>query len=182
MKALVVAASRYGSTFQYAGAIADGLKCPLFRLKDEAKPRLEEVRVVVVGSPIYGPGVLPEMKIWLAEAAADFQGKEVAAFVVCGDTLWLPRAQEGGTGNLAKLVSLLPRPPLATAIFGGRLRMDVLDDGDRLGILSFYRRLGRPATGFDRMNLSDATAFAGVIKDFLNRCPEDAQISPDHRV
>ncbi len=176
MRALVVAASKYGSTFEYAAAVAGALGCGLSRLGLEPEPHFGGADVIVIGSPIYGPDVLPGMRSWLAAASADMRERELAAFVVCGDSLWMPRAGEGGEKNLAKLIRLLPRPPLATAVFGGRLRMDGLDPDDRLGILSFYRRLGREATGFDRVDLSAAAAFAGKIRESTTpaaqRCPD----------
>ncbi|UCG39202.1 MAG: hypothetical protein JSV00_02915, partial [bacterium] len=88
-------------------------------------------------------------------------------FVVCGDTLWNPKAGEGGIRNLEKLTRLLPSKPFATAILGGRMRMEELDDEDGPRIRAFYERIGREATGFDRMEEKAALDFVRSIEDFL---------------
>jgi len=56
---------------------------------------------------------------------------ELAAFVVCGDTVWMPRTGEGGDHNLGKLTRLLPQAPLATAVLGGRMVIEEPDGQDR---------------------------------------------------
>ncbi len=91
----------------------------------------------------------------------------LAAAVVCGDTARMPRAGEGGGKNLEKLTRLLPGEPSVAAILGGRMRMDELDGRDRHAIEVFYRRLGRRATGFDRMDPGAASAFAAEVKKKL---------------
>jgi menaquinone-dependent protoporphyrinogen IX oxidase len=90
--------------------------------------------------------------------------RELAAFVVCGDTVWLPRAGEGGERNLGKLTRLLPRAPFATAVLGGRMVVEELDEQDRALILAFYRRLGRSPDGFDRTDPAEVAAFADRVR------------------
>jgi menaquinone-dependent protoporphyrinogen IX oxidase len=94
-------------------------------------------------------------------------GKPIAAFVVCGDTMWNPKAGEGGNRNLEKLTRFLPSEPFAVAILGGRMRMEELDDEDGPRIRAFYERIGREATGFDRMEMESVDPFVEEIKKVL---------------
>jgi menaquinone-dependent protoporphyrinogen IX oxidase len=94
-------------------------------------------------------------------------GKPLAAFVVCGDTMWNPKAEEGGNKNLEKLTRFLPTEPFAVAILGGRMRMEELDEEDGPRIRAFYERIGREATGFDRMELEKVGPFVEEIKRVL---------------
>jgi len=166
-KGRILYATKYGSTGLYARALSRRLGWPAVRVTDgEAEP-LAAGPPVILGGPIYGPSVLPVLAAWIERNREALSGSPVAAFVVCGDTLWNPRAGEGGAGNLRKLTDLLPAPPVAAAVFGGRLRMEDLDGEDGPRIRAFYRRLGREPTGFDRMDLSAVEPFAADLRKAL---------------
>ncbi len=175
-------ATRYGSTREYARAVAGVLGCPALEIPDGERespgdgetgrggdPELDHLLVsadlLVLGAPIYGPAVLPAMERFCSSRRELLAGRELAAFVVCGDTLWIPRAGEGGQRNLAKLTRLLPHPPSSAAVFGGRMRMEELDGRDRPAIEAFYRRLGKEPSGFDRMDPGAAVAWAEEIRE-----------------
>jgi len=160
---LVVYATKYGSTREYAETLARRLDIPAVQAVEARQSQVRAAVYLVVGSPIYGPSVLPAMKHFISKFKDILSLKPVAAFVVCGDTLWMPKAGEGGHANLEKLVSLLPVTPVACAVFGGRMLMNMLDEEDRPRILSFYRKLGKEPTGFDRMDLAAAGLFAERI-------------------
>lgn len=160
---LVVYATKYGSTREYAEALARSLGVPAVPAEDARQSQVSTAVYLALGSPIYGPSVLPAIKHFISKFKDILSEKPVAAFVVCGDTLWIQKAGEGGHANLEKLVSLLPVDPVACAVFGGRMVMNMLDDKDRPRILSFYGRLGKEPTGFDRMDLTAADLFAKRI-------------------
>lgn len=164
---IVLYASKYGSTREYAGLIAGALASPALDVAAATPASLAGARWAVLGGPIYGPAVLPALDRFCAAAAASLAGIPLAAFVVCGDTVWVPRAGEGGDRNLAKLLRLLPRVPVATAVLGGRLAVAELDAVDGPAILAFYRRIGRAAEGFDRFDPAAALAFAARVRRAL---------------
>ena len=169
MSGLVLYASKYGSTRACAEAIAAALEVPAFDVasSERAEPALADAAWAVLGSPIYGATVLPAMERFCERAREALAARELAAFVVCGDTVWIPRAGEGGERNLEKLTRLLPREPFATAVLGGRMAVEELDEADRALILAFYRRLGRSPDGFDRMDPAAAVAFADRVRAAL---------------
>jgi menaquinone-dependent protoporphyrinogen IX oxidase len=167
---VVLYASKYGSTRACAEAIAATLGVAAFDVAatEQAERALVGAAWAVLGSPIYGPAVLPAMERFCERERAALAAREFAAFVVCGDTVWMPRAGEGGDHNLKKLTRLLPRAPFATAVLGGRMVIEELDEQDRALILAFYRRLGRSPDGFDRTDPAAVAAFAGFVRAGLD--------------
>jgi len=160
----VIFASRYGSTAVYAETLSGELGWPAHRAEDVSVDDLCNAPFLVFGSPIYGPSILPAMRDLLRRLYRKGVRVPAAAFVVCGDTLWNARAGEGGKKNLEKLTSLIPVEVTASAVFGGRMRMEELNPEDRERILAFYRRLGKPPEGFDRMDLQAVPSFATAIR------------------
>ena len=170
----VIYASRYGSTQEYARAIADGLEFSALNVSEVGSEHFNgsgSILPVVLGSPIYGYSVLPEMVRFLERFGSQIQGRVAGAFVVCGDTLWIPEAGEGGNANLDKLTSLLSEPVPAVAVFGGRMVMSDLNDEDRQKILTFYEKIGKEPVGFDRMDLDAIEPFVDMIKEQLAKDP-----------
>lgn len=163
----LIYASRYGSTQEYARRIAGALDFSIVRAQDLGSEHFQgrsESKPVILGSPIYGHSVLPEMVGFLEAWATDLAKRIVGAFVVCGDDLWNPEADEGGSRNLEKLISLLPKEPAVTAVFSGRMIMDDLNEEDRVRILAFYERIGKEPLGFDRVDLDAAEPFVELVK------------------
>ncbi len=169
MRGIVVFASKYGSTREYARLIAQKLDTQALRASEAHPGAIFGADYVVLGSPIYAYSVLPEMETFLEENREVLAEKSVAAFVVCGDTLWNPKSEEGGNKNLVKLTRFLPAEPFAVGIFGGRMVMEELDDEDGPRIRAFYMRLGREPTGYDRMELQKVEPFVEEIEKFLKR-------------
>ena len=164
MSGLVIFATKYGSTEEYTRLIAEKLNTEALRASEATSEALRRADYLILGSPIYGYSVLPEMEEFLRRFGKEIEKIPTAAFVVCGDTLWNPKAGEGGHGNLTKLTDLMPAEPFATAVLGGRMVMEELDDEDRPRIRAFYERIGREATGFDRMDTEAALDFVENIK------------------
>ena len=167
MPAIVIYASKYGSTAEYARLMAQRLNTKALTASEAPSGAISGVDFIVLGSPIYAYSVLPDMEQFLEENQEILAGKHLAAFVVCGDTLWNPKAGEGGHKNLEKLTKLLPVEPFATAVLGGRMRMEDLDDEDGPRIRAFYEKVGREPTGFDRMETENVDPFIDRINEFL---------------
>ena len=165
---MIVYATKYGSTAEYAEALARHLGVAAVRA-DEAMGLTGEEPYYVLGSPIYAFSVLPAMERFVEEQKHRLASRPIAAFVVCGDTLWNPRKGEGGWKNLHKLTRLLPSEPFASAVFGGRMRMEELDAFDAPRILAFYSQIGREPTGFDRMELDRTAEFSEDIRRQLEK-------------
>jgi menaquinone-dependent protoporphyrinogen IX oxidase len=165
MSGLVVFASKYGSTAEYASLMAQKLGTGALRASEAPSEVVSRADFVVLGSPIYSYSVLPEMEIFLEMNIEVLAEKPLAAFVVCGDAMWNPKAGEGGNKNLEKLTRFLPSEPLAVAILGGRMRMEELDEEDGPKIRAFRERTGRKNTGYDRMESVDP--FIDRINEFL---------------
>lgn len=167
MPTIVIYASKYGSTAQYARLIAEKLDTEALRASEAPSEAVSGADLVVLGSPIYGYSVLPEIEDFLVGNREILAEKPVGVFVVCGDTLWNPKAGEGGHKNLEKLTKFLPSEPIATAVLGGRMIMDELDNEDGPRIRAFYERIDRDPTGFDRMELENVEPFVEKIKEGL---------------
>jgi menaquinone-dependent protoporphyrinogen IX oxidase len=151
--------------------MAEKLGIAALRASETASEVILRTDYLVLGSPIYAFSVLPEMESFLEGYHQQIKEKPLFAFVVCGDTLWNPKSGEGGDKNLSKLTDRLPSEPLATTILGGRMNMDELDDEDGPRIRAFYEKIGREATGFDRMELEKVGPFVEKIKWKVERAP-----------
>lgn len=172
MNGLIIYASKYGSTAEYAALMSGELGAAAVRAGEVDAKDLDDAGYLVLGSPVYGYSILPEMERFLSDVGDSVAGKPCGAFVVCGDTLWNPEAGEGGGKNLEKLTGLIPVPPVATAVLGGRMRMEDLDEEDGPRIRAFHDRIGRAATGFDRMDPAAATAFCRRLELALGRADQ----------
>jgi len=164
---MVIYASKYGSTREYASLIAQKLGTEVLKASEATSETVSGADFIVLGSPIYAYSVLPEMEVFLEKYQEVLAGKSLAAFVVCGDALWNAKAREGGSKNLEKLLRLLPGEPFTTAVLGGRMRIEELDDEDGPRIKAFYERIGKEATGYDRMESVDP--FVEEIKRHMKR-------------
>ena len=166
-RGLVVFASKYGSTAEYAHLMAEKLHTEALRASEANSEAVYGADYIVLGSPIYSYSVLPEMEEFLEKQRETLIGKLLAAFVVCGDARWNPNAEEGGNKNLKKLTRFLPSEPFAVAVLGGRMRMEELDEEDGRRIRAFRERTGREPTGYDRMELEKVEPFVEEIKKVL---------------
>jgi menaquinone-dependent protoporphyrinogen IX oxidase len=165
MSGIVIFATKYGSTAEYATKIAQKLDTEALRASEATSDMVSGADFVVLGSPIYTFSVLPEMAEFLEQYGQILAGKPLAAFVVCGDARWNPKGGEGENKNLERLTRFLPSVPIAVAVLGGRMRMAELDEEDGPKIRAFRERTGRESTGYDRMESVDP--FTDRIKEFL---------------
>ena len=94
MTGIVIYATKYGSTGEYASLVAEKLGIGAVRASEAVPETILRADFLVLGSPIYAYSVLPEMEAFLEPNQEFLSGKPLAAFVVCGDTLWNPKAGE----------------------------------------------------------------------------------------
>ena len=167
MKGIIVFASKYGSTAEYAFLMAQKLGTEALRASDASSEAISMADFIVLGSPIYAYSVLPEMEVFLEKNKKLLAEKPLAAFVVCGDSRWNPKSGEGENRNLEKLTRFLPSEPLAVVVLGGRMRMEELDEEDGPKIRAFRERTGREQTGYDRMDLEKVEPWVEDIKRAL---------------
>ena len=167
MKGIIIFASKYGSTAEYASLMAQKLGTEALRASEATSETVSGADFIVLGSPIYSYSVLPDMEVFLEKNKEVLSEKPLAAFVVCGDSMWNPKAGEGGNKNLVKLTRFLPSEPIAVAVLGGRLRMEELDEEDGPKIRAFRKRTGREHTGYDRMEEGGALDFINEIKNWF---------------
>ena len=166
---MVIYATKYGSTREYATLMARKLGTEALRASEAPSEAVSRANFIVLGSPIYAYSVLPEMEVFLEKNKEVLAEKPLAAFVVCGDSMWNPKAEEGGNKNLEKLTRFLPSEPFAVVVLGGRMIMDELDEEDGPKIRAFRERIGREPTGYDRMNLGDVDPFVEGIERYMKR-------------
>ena len=167
MKGIIVFASKYGSTAEYASLMAQKLGTKALRASEAPPEAVLRADFIVLGSPIYSYSVLPDMEVFLERNKKLLAEKPLAVFVVCGDSMWNPKVGEGGNKNLEKLTRFLPSEPIAVAVLGGRMRMEELDEEDGPKIRAFRERTGREHTGYDRMELGKVDPFIDQIKEFF---------------
>jgi menaquinone-dependent protoporphyrinogen IX oxidase len=164
MNGILIYATKYGSTQEYALLLVEKLGIEAVRASEAMPETILGADFLVLGSPIYAYSVLPEMEAFLEKHHQLLRGNTLFAFVVCGDTLWNPKSGEGGDKNLRKLTDRLPSKPEAVAVLGGRMIMDELDSEDGPRMSAFYERIGREAAGFDRMEFDKVEPFVDEIR------------------
>lgn len=167
MSGIIIYASKYGSTAEYAHLMAQKLHTEALRASEAPSGAVFGADFIVLGSPIYSYSVLPDMEVFLERNKKLLAEKPLAVFVVCGDSMWNPKVGEGGNKNLEKLTRFLPSEPIAVAVLGGRMRMEELDEEDGPKIRAFRERTGREHTGYDRMELGKVDPFIDQIKEFF---------------
>lgn len=173
-KALVLYASKYGSTKEVAEAIAEALSTQAVNVN--AAPSLDGVDLIVLGSPLYCANYLEPMNHFLRENEGSFAGKAVAAFVLGATEL---EVQPGLTGEEDEtrytqdewaegLAKRTGARIIAFKGFGGRMVANQLDLRDRGMLDWFFRYLMRkPLEGFDQLDFDAIRAWARSLPGLL---------------
>ena len=174
-KCLVLYASKYGSTLEVAKAVAEGLAADLRDVEDG--PDIGPYDVIVLGSPIYAGDYLDSMIDFVKDKKESLQQRKVAAFITAAADVEIPPGLTGDEDEMLHtqqdyadgLASLADGETLSTRGFGGRLRPDELDKGDRRMLSWFYRYLMHDELkGFDLLDLSEARGWGEKLKALLN--------------
>lgn len=173
-KALVVYASKYGSTREVAQAIADGLGADIAAAS--TLPDIRPYDLVVVGSPIYAGEYLEPILEFIRLNRALLAQRKVAAFITAaadmeltlgltGDEDELLFTQQDFADGLAKLTG---GEVLAARGFGGRLIPEQLDKRDYNMLSWFYRFLMHEEfKGFDLLDLPAAYRWGETLREML---------------
>ncbi|MDX9722598.1 MAG: flavodoxin domain-containing protein [Myxococcota bacterium] len=167
-KALVLYASKYGSTKELAEVIGEELRAEVFEVA-HAPEDFSGYELVVLGSPLYCANYLESMNHFLRNRGKAFAGKAVAAFVLGATELEI---QPGLTGEEDEtrytqdewaegLAKRTAGRVIAFRGFGGRMVANQLDLRDRGMLEWFFRYLMRkPLEGFDQIDLEQVRLWA----------------------
>ncbi len=173
-KALVVYASKYGSTREVAQAIADGLGVDLAAASTQ--PDVRNYDLVVVGSPIYGGDYLASMLEYIRINRTYLAQRKVASFITAAADMQLNIGLTGEENEALYtqqdyadgLGRLTGGEVLAARGFGGRLIPSQLDRKDFNLLSWFYRFLMREdLKGFDLLDLPDAYRWGESLREML---------------
>ena len=165
MQKLVIYGSKYGSTEEYARAIAVGIGCEAITAQQALDDpyNIGSTDLLVMGTAVYGDRAHPEIEELISNYSMVLSHRVIALFVVCLGNSENPEdgGQYCGNENLEKIASLLPNPPLAAIILPGRIIRDRLDDEDSRKIEEFYAKIGVP---FEDRDYLDIEAIKPLIR------------------
>jgi menaquinone-dependent protoporphyrinogen IX oxidase len=173
-RALVVFASKYGSTREVAQAVASALGADI--VSADTLPDVAAYDLVVVGSPIYAGTYLSAVTEFASRRHEQLQTRMVATFVTAAAD---PEPQPGLTGDdlghvytrqdyAQGLAKLTGGRIVACRGFGGRLVPSQLDEHDRI-LLGWLARAitGQELTGFDQVDLQAARQWGEELRAAL---------------
>ena len=147
MKALIVCATKYGSTLEIGRWIAERLGfediAAHVKRPDEVSS-LEEYDLIIMGSGIYSHGVLPELKTFLESGKESLIDKKTALFGVAmkKEPVFHKDKIHGGLHYLMPLIEILGDSVIHADILFGEMVPQKMDDKDKEGLMRFYNHLG----------------------------------------
>ncbi len=149
MKALIICASRYGSTVEIGRWIAerlgyDGITADVKRLDEKKSLSLENCDIVIMGSGIYSHGVLPELKTFVESNKEALKNKKVALFGVAmkKEPMLHKGKVHGGIHYLTPLIEMLGGSVIYADMLFGEMVHQKMNDKDKEGLMRFYKHLG----------------------------------------
>ena len=149
MKAVIICASRYGSTEQIGRWIAerlryDGIDTDVKKAGEDVP--LEGYELVVMGSGIYNHGVLPELKHFVESPKEAIGKKKAAIFGVAMKTtpVFYKGKVHGGLEHLMPQIRMLDGAVIHAAMLHGEMVPQKMTDRDRDGLHKFYKMLNLP--------------------------------------
>ena len=150
MRALIVCASRYGSTIEIGRWIAERLGYDSITA-DVKRPdevgSLQEYELTIMGSGIYSHGVLPELKTFAESNKEALIGRKVALFGVAmkKEPVFHKGKVHGGIHNLTSLTEMLNGSVIHADMLFGEMVPQKMNDKDKEGLMRFYKHLGLSA-------------------------------------
>ena len=181
MKALIVYASRYGSTATIGRWIAErlryeGIDINLRSASDDVS--LNDYRLVILGSGIYNHGVLPELRSFVEDEKDILRSKKVAIFGVAMRTtpVFKNGKVHGGLEHLMPQIEMLGRAVIHVDMLHGEMVPQKMTERDRESLLKLYKILSlsddemqRRLTPRTLMDKKEAWEFAeAIIKKVKN--------------
>ena len=155
--AVIIYASRYGSTAQTAEWIAEGMegKAVAVSLKDVGD--LSAYEKVILGSGIYFDQLHQDMSAFLETRGEEVRNKLLAIFVVCG----APLDQAGG--YLDMFAEKCQAKPLLAQAFNGWIKKELLSPEDFKGLEGYYKSINQPLENYDKTDKAKCLAFGKEI-------------------
>ena len=149
MKALIVAASRYGSTMQISRWIAERLSHEGMSVdikKPDDSVTIDNYDFIIMGSGIYMDSVLPELNDFIKRNLQLFKRKRIALFGVAMGTkpIFYKGKIHGGLEYLRPQIEMLNGSVMHADILHGELVFSKLTEQDKEALLRFYRMLKLP--------------------------------------
>lgn len=147
MKALIICASKYGSTTQIGRWIAERLSYDGVTV-DIAKPEdaisIDEYELIVMGSGIYTHDVLPSLRQFIDENKEVLKSKKLALFGVAMKTepTFHKGKIHGGIEYLKSSIEKLDGAVIHADMLHGEMVYEKMDEKDKEGLLRFYKMLG----------------------------------------
>lgn len=146
MKAMIVSASRYGSTTQGAEWIAERLRMDrvdveLYQAK--AAPCPDGAELVVLGSGLYIHGLLPEMDTYIDEHLHALTRRQLALFVLAMQPypVFVRGQAHGGLSQLQSYFDKLGDALVHADMLAGQMAFDRLTRDDATSVEQFYAML-----------------------------------------
>ncbi|GEM_PF-4258653 len=166
LKILIAYATKYGSTRLAATWMAEHLrsKADVDLLPvEEVDCSLSPYTHIILGSPLYGDDLLPEMKEFIQERDPEFAGKAVGVFGVAlhrlGEGLY--GNPDGGLAYFERFFYYLPVKPIFSRFLGGALYPERLTKHDRQLLQEFFALHGEDEIPFiQELNRRETREFA----------------------
>jgi len=149
MKALIICASRYGSTEQIGRWMAERFQYEGFDIevkKANEYFQLDVYELVVMGSGIYSHKVLPELASFAEQRKGELNGKKIAIFGVAMKTtpVFHNGKIHGGIEHLVPLIEMFNGAVIHADMLHGEMVPQKMTDRDRDGLHKFYKMLNLP--------------------------------------
>ncbi len=159
---LIIYGSRYGSTAQTAGWIAEGMDGRAAVVAALDAGDLGGYEKVILGSGIYGDRLHADMAAFLEKRGGEVKDKVLALFVVCG----MPPDLAGG--YLGMFAEKCGAKPLLARAFSGWMKKELLSPEDFKGLEGYYKSIGQPFENYDHTDKAKCIQFG---KEILERMP-----------
>ena len=158
--AVIIYASRYGSTARTAEWIAEGMewKAVAISLKDAGD--LRAYKQVVLGSGICFDQLYPDMSAFLETRGEEVRNKLLAVFVVCGTP------PDQAQGYLDMFAEKCKAKHLLMKAFSGWIKKELLSPEDRKSLEDYYKSINEP---FENYNNTDKAKCLEFGKEILGK-------------
>lgn len=155
MKALIICASRYGSTTEIGRWIAErlgyeGIDADIKKPDDDFMPG--DYGLIIMGSGIYNHGVLPELKTFIDTNFNALKDKKTVVFGVAMKTepVFYKGKIHGGIEHLMPQIELLGESVIHADMLHGEMIPQKMTEKDREGLMRFYKMLNLPEDEMQR--------------------------------
>ena len=165
-RGIVLFATKYGSTQEIAGALADklGFKSKnVVDIKDDSE--LDQYDVILLGAPIYFDDIYQDMKHFIQSFFIKLGGKKLITFAVYGATkgyVEIDYAQ--------KFANYFDPKPVLSLIFLGRATKETLGEDDYKKLYIFYKyRLRSKFEDFDYFDENKIDVVAEKVREIIEK-------------